>query len=283
MEAAASTADQTGRPIPAVDGVVDTSTLAGRITFLYKKKLRDETDYEHREAIRRAGGDTSIPRAKRLWKLDEVAEAIGSTGSYFSRIMRGKSINPGVVWCQKVAKFYGVSVSYLIEGATTTADHAFEEALAVNHLAVTEAPQPRPIADRLNDLFAIVRSENGGAEYTNDEVAKKVDTTPEVIAGIRAGTVTEDDISLALAKRLSCTFGAPKDYLSVSDDDPLVEEVDHQLAMLRELSDTGLMEMALKAKRAEGSEGIYELFHRMGELILHMNSVSLEAGTPQAQ
>jgi transcriptional regulator with XRE-family HTH domain len=280
MEAAASTTEPVDQPVLATDQF-DLSTLAGRVSFLHAKKLRDVTDFEHAQDIKKAGGNKSIARRKRPWHMSEIMSNIGGSPGYFSRIKTGKADNPGIKWCENVAHFFGVSVAWLVEGATTDADRAFEQDLAVSHLVETEVPQTRSIADRLNDLFTVVRPGNGEAEYTCDDVARTVGATPECIAGIREGTVTEEEISVPLAWRLSRFFGAPASYLSAPGDDALVRQVDHQLSMLRELSDTGLMEMALKAKNTQGSVGIYEVFHRMGELILHMNSVPLGTGTPQ--
>jgi transcriptional regulator with XRE-family HTH domain len=280
MQADTSTADPVDRPTADEP---DLSTIAGRVTFLHRERLRDVTDFEHAQAIKRAGGDASIPRERRPWKLTEIARELRCTPPYLNRIMNGEVKSPGVLLCIGLANLFGVTVAYLIEGAKTDKDRAFEQSLMVSRLIETDAPQSRPLADRLNDLFAIVRPGNGDAEYTNDEVAEKAGTTPECIAAIRAGTVTEDEVSLKLAADLSQVFGAPVNYLGASETDPLVQQVDYQLAMLQELSDTGLMEMALKAKSAEGSDRISQVFYRMGELILHMNSVPIEATTPESR
>ncbi|CAL9677684.1 hypothetical protein SUDANB95_08011 (plasmid) [Actinosynnema sp. ALI-1.44] len=202
--------------------LVRVPTLAAKIDLLFRVVRRDDgQEYAHKQ----------------------VADSVGSTAAYISYLRSGARDNPGIKLLRKIATFFGVPVTYLAE-----------EGGRPRVLSPREGEEGREcestLADRLNNLFDIIRPSGGDQEYTNNEVADAVGCTPEDVAVLREGAV--DMVSLTVVRCLAKFFGVPVAYL-VGGADPQIAHVDEQLAVFRDLRRSGGLAMALQVMRL-GSE-----------------------------
>lgn len=109
-------------------------------------------------------------------------------------------------------------------------------------------PEPPSLAARIDHLFKITASADG-REHSYRTVAAAIEAAggPKVSASYlhQLRTGQKDNPTKRHLEALASYFGVPPAYFF---DDRLAAEVDAQLAMLRTLGDSGVMNVALRAQ-----------------------------------
>ncbi len=108
--------------------------------------------------------------------------------------------------------------------------------------------EPESLASRLDHLFKVTADANG-REHSYRAVAAAIEAAggPTVSASYlhQLRTGQKDNPTKRHLEALASYFGVPPAYFF---DDRLADEVDAQLAMLRTLRDSGVMNVALRAR-----------------------------------
>ncbi|UOX89994.1 helix-turn-helix domain-containing protein [Amycolatopsis sp. FBCC-B4732] len=246
-------------------------TLAAKLDYLFTTVLREVTDKEHARAVAAAGGDHTIERALRPWTYAEVATAVGSTPEYIGYLRRGEKDNPTIKVLRKLATVFGVPVSYLAEDDTDPVAEVDQR------VAATHAGQgDQTLADRLNACFDAVRPGGGDQEYTDVEVAEAIDCAPEDLQGLRAGA--DVDIGIRSLRKLAALFGVTVSYLV---DGTAAERVNPRLAVLRDLREAGVLQLALELAKVKTFAG-REAMAQMVQAFLQVETAKRDGGAKPA-
>lgn len=112
---------------------------------------------------------------------------------------------------------------------------------------VTEAERVarRRFAERLNRLFASIRTENG-EQYTNEEIGRRAQVTAVYIGYLRREL--RNPPSGKVARRIELAFGVVTPYL-LTDDASETQAMDDKLTMLDDMQDSGVWTFAMRARQ----------------------------------
>lgn len=127
------------------------------------------------------------------WTGQDLNDATGGvvTRSYVSALRKGRIENPGFEKLRAIAKAMGFPPELWFE---EVGEHAEARRFEVSDGRTS-------LAERVEVLFASVKSERTGEPYTGAEVARAAlgDLTEEEVSGIRSGRLADPTISQVLA------------------------------------------------------------------------------------
>ena len=140
-------------------------SFAGRLDMLFEK-------VRHPVERTRDG-------AHRKWKQSELAEAIGVTEAYVSKLRRGGENNPALDLIRRIAKFFNVSAAVLVDDDPIAIEYIAAQvnlysALLNNDLNVADLAQMlnAPAADQPGVLRQLMRAKRAA------EVTRALDCDP---------------------------------------------------------------------------------------------------------
>ncbi|SFQ30629.1 helix-turn-helix transcriptional regulator [Amycolatopsis rubida] len=163
-------------------------------------------------AIRPGGGSTEYTNK-------EVADRIGASDTYLGYLREGERLDPPISLARAIEEFFGAKPGYL----DPDADPAIVAKVDC-HLEMVE---------KLNRLFHTIRSGDGEREYTNKEVADRVNVSAAYIGYLRRGK--RDFPTIWVAREIEKVFGVLPGYLDPGANPETVEMVERQLSMIEAL------------------------------------------------
>ena len=140
----------------------------------------------------------------RSWTGQEIDEATGGivTRSYITNLRKGRIENPGYEKLRAIAKAMNFPPALWFE----------ERADSLSTMRIEPVKRLCDIAERTNQLFAIVQNAKAGRPYSNAEVVRMSlgELTEENLQEIRSGQLTNLSVNQLLA--LADVFGVHPTY-----------------------------------------------------------------------